>query len=109
MHVLTHSLHEIPASVEHDIAHFWDGTTSYLPIWQQTSWARMLMEAGGMEEGFFVGVYKSEKLVSYALVEKRAIGLGKYGYFCVGGPNVREASCFSLLEDAMIELVCNQA
>lgn len=74
-----------PANIKKDI----DTLISlfdYNPIWQTIEWQVMLYETKYIRKSFFVGIYKKKKLLSYVLIEKRSIGLGNYGFFCIGGP-----------------------
>jgi len=64
---------------------------AYAPIWQTIEWQLMLAEAGYVQKSFFVGIYQSKKLLSYVLIEKRSIGFGLTGFFCIGGPIIGSA------------------
>lgn len=46
----------------------------------------MLREAEYATQSFFIGIYEQKTLLAYALLEKRTIGLGQYGFFVIGGP-----------------------
>lgn len=76
----------------------------YNPIWQTIEWQTMLRETGYTQKSFFVGIYENKKLASYTLAEKRGIGFGKYGFFCIGGPIVREEKSLQILSETLGEL-----
>lgn len=52
-----------------------------------------------------MGDIRDNKLLGYALIEKRSIGLGKYGFFCIGGPNITTDCDLQAFETAMQDLV----
>lgn len=64
----------------------------------------MLRETKYTKKNFFIGIYEDKKLLSYALIEKRTIGLGCDGFFCIGGPIVGETSSLEILSRTLKEL-----
>lgn len=76
----------------------------YSPIWQSVAWQRMIRETGYSARSFFVGIYSDDRLLGYALVEKRSIGLGQFGFFVIGGPVIVDESCVFPLSEALIAL-----
>ena len=76
----------------------------YQPVWQTIEWQLMLRESEYAAKSFFVGIYAQEKLLSYALLEKRSVGLGVYGFFAVGGPVVQEPASLGNLSETMRRL-----
>lgn len=76
----------------------------YAPIWQTIEWQLMLRKTSYTQKSFFVGIYEDGELLSYALVEKRSVGLGYTGFFCVGGPVIKTYNHLSLLSKALTEL-----
>lgn len=76
----------------------------YNPIWQTIEWQTMLLKTKYAKKSFFIGIYEDQKLLSYALVEKRDIGLGYDGFFCIGGPVVNRKNSLQELSGAIKEL-----
>jgi lipid II:glycine glycyltransferase (peptidoglycan interpeptide bridge formation enzyme) len=74
---------------------------SYNPIWQTIEWQKMLLIAKYVQKSFFIGIYEDSKLLVYALIEKRDIGLGQYGFFCVGGPIIHDIKSLDILSEQM--------
>lgn len=65
----------------------------------------MLGESGYASRSFFIGIYEKKKLLAYALLEKRTIGLGQYGFFAIGGPIGQDTEKSNeVLSQAMQEL-----
>lgn len=69
----------------------------YNPIWQTIEWQMMLKKTKYVQESFFIGISKDKNLGAYALLEKRSIGFGKYGFFCIGGPVGEDAKSLEIL------------
>lgn len=65
----------------------------------------MLLRGGALERAYFLGDVRDGKLLGYALIEKRSIGLGKYGFFCIGGPSITSDCDLGTFETAMQDLV----
>ncbi len=94
---------KFPSNIRKDI----DGLISLVtfnPIWQTLEWQNMLRATSYTTKSFFVGVYEDKKLLSYALVEKRSIGLGQYGLFCIGGPIIGDKKSIEILSESLKEL-----
>ena len=64
----------------------------------------MLLHTKYAKKSFFVGIYEDKKLLSYALVEKRDIGFGYDGLFCVGGPISGDEKSVGILSKAFKKL-----
>ncbi len=71
-----------PTNIKKDISHLL-ATLPYCPIWQTVEWQLMLRETGYATQSFFIGIYEKKNLLAYALLEKRTIGLGQYGFFVI--------------------------
>ena len=71
---------------------FWDSTEklrshlTYEPIWQDISWSKMILDSGYANDIFVVGITEHDKLTGYGIFEKRSIGMGRFGLFCIGWP-----------------------
>lgn len=72
-----------PANIRKDINTLASGL-GYDSVWQTIEWQLMLQETGYATKSFFVGIYENKKLYSYALAEKRGVGLGFQALFCIG-------------------------
>ncbi len=107
MQIRTTCLNEFSSEIEKAILEFWNGMSGYEPVWQKIAWTQMLSHAHALSDAYFVGVFDKEKLLAYALIEKRSIGFGQFGLFCIGGPNIYSHEV--QLEEAMIVLTrqCN--
>lgn len=89
-----------PANIKKDI----DALISplaYHPVWQTIEWQMMLMETQYVKKSFFVWVYEDRRLLSHALIEKRSIGFGHYGFFCIGGPVIGHENSVGLLSETL--------
>lgn len=64
----------------------------------------MLLKTKYAKKSFFVGLYEDKKLLSYMLVEKRDIGLGYDGFFCIGGPIVGDEKSLQILSKVLKNL-----
>lgn len=92
-----------PANIKKDIDILLS-PLSYHPVWQTIEWQIMLLETKYAKKSFFVWVYEDKKLLSYALVEKRGIGWGYDGFFCVGGPVIGHEDSIEILSDTLKKL-----
>ncbi|HBB27366.1 TPA: hypothetical protein DCZ36_02630, partial [Candidatus Gracilibacteria bacterium] len=92
-----------PANIKKDIDILLS-SLDYNPIWQTIEWQAMLLKTKYAKKSFFIGIYEDKKLLSYVLVEKRDIGLGCDGFFCVGGPLTNKGDSQEILSGALREL-----
>ena len=94
---------KFPANIKKDIDVLLS-PLSYHPIWQTIEWQTMLRDAKYAKKSFFVGIYEDQKLLSYALVEKRAVGFGWDGFFSLGGPIVGDEKSTEILSKTLKKL-----
>ncbi|MDD2891696.1 MAG: peptidoglycan bridge formation glycyltransferase FemA/FemB family protein [Candidatus Gracilibacteria bacterium] len=92
-----------PANIKKDIDTL-ISLLDYNSIWQTIEWQVMLYETRYVYKSFFVGIYKEKKLLSFAIIEKRSIGLGNYGFFCIGGPVGENKESLQILSETLKEI-----
>lgn len=81
---------------------------SYNPIWQTIEWQNMLLNTRYVQKAFFIGIYEDKNLLAYALIEKRSIGLGQNGFFCVGGPIIHDGKSLGILSENINKLALQE-
>lgn len=67
-----------------DVGRFHSLRDGYAPVWQTPEWGAFLVRLGQVEDSVFIGVYESDQLAGYSIMEIRGVGLAKRGAYVVG-------------------------
>lgn len=92
-----------PSNIRKDIFNL-QSAFSYNSVWQTIEWQIMIKETGYAKKSFFIWIYENDQLLSYAIIEKRGLGLWLYGLFSVWGPVVGDKKHIDTLSRALREL-----